>query len=155
MRGAVNCYDVRTGKFLWRFYTVPGDPSKGFENEAMRKAADTWSGQWWKYGGGGTVWNAMTYDAELNRLYIGTGNGSPWNWKIRNPKGGDALYLASIIALDPDTGQYLWHYQTHPNEAWDNDATMDMELATLTVDGRPHKVLMQAPKKRLLLRHRP
>jgi quinohemoprotein ethanol dehydrogenase len=146
VRGAVSCYDAKTGKFLWRFYTVPGDPANGFENEAMRKAADTWSGQWWKYGGGGTVWNAMTYDAELNRLYIGTGNGSPWNWKIRNPAGGDALYLASIIALDPETGHYLWHYQTHPNEAWDNDATMDMELATLTIGGRPHKVLMQAPK---------
>jgi quinohemoprotein ethanol dehydrogenase len=146
VRGAVNCYDAKTGRFLWRFYTVPGDPSKGFENEAMRKAASTWSGEWWKYGGGGTVWSAMTYDPQLNRIYIGTGNGSPWNWKIRNPGGGDALFLSSIVALDADTGQYLWHYQTQPDEAWDNDATMDMALATLTIAGRPRKVVMQAPK---------
>jgi quinohemoprotein ethanol dehydrogenase len=146
VRGAVNCFDARTGHFLWRFYTVPGNPVAGFENDAMRMAAKTWSGQWWKYGGGGAVWNAMTYDPELNRLYIGTGNGSPWNWKIRNPGGGDALFLSSIIALDADTGKYIWHYQTSPNEAWDNDATMDMVLATLTIDGKVRKVLMQAPK---------
>jgi quinohemoprotein ethanol dehydrogenase len=146
VRGALNCFDARTGKFLWRFYTVPGDPAKGFENEAMRMAAKTWSGQWWKLGGGGTVWNAMTFDPELNRLYIGTGNGSPWNWKIRNPGGGDALFVASIIALDANTGAYLWHFQTHPNEAWDYDATMDLVLADLNIAGAPRKVLLQAPK---------
>jgi len=107
----VSCFDAVTGKFLWRFYTVPGNPDDGFEDDAMRMAANTWSGEWWKYGGGGTVWNAMTYDPEFNRLYIGTGNGGPWNWKIRNPKGGDALFLASIVALDADTGKYVWHYQ--------------------------------------------
>lgn len=145
-RGAVLCFDAETGKFLWRFYTVPGDPAKGFENKAMEMAAKTWSGQWWKYGGGGTVWNAMTYDPELNRLYIGTGNGGPWNWKIRNPKGGDALFLASIIALDADTGEYIWHHQQNPNEAWDYNSTMDIVMATLPIEGRPRKVLMQAPK---------
>jgi quinohemoprotein ethanol dehydrogenase len=146
VRGAVNCYDARDGHFLWRFYTVPGNPAKGFENEAMRKAASTWSGKWWQYGGGGTVWNAMTFDPQLNRVYIGTGNGSPWNWKILNPGGGDALFLSSIVALNADTGEYIWHYQTQPDEAWDNDATMDIELATLTIGGRSHRVLMQAPK---------
>ena len=88
----------------------------------------------------------MTYDPELNRVYIGTGNGGPWNWKVRNPKGGDALFLASIVALDADTGKYIWHYQENPNEAWDYNSTMDIAMATLTIAGRPRKVLMQAPK---------
>lgn len=145
-RGAVSCYDAETGKFLWRFYTVPGDPAKGFEDEAMAMAAKTWSGEWWRYGGGGTVWNAMTYDPELNRVYIGTGNGGPWNWKVRNPKGGDALFLASIVALNADTGKYVWHYQENPNEAWDYNSTMDIAMATLTISGKPRKVLMHAPK---------
>lgn len=145
-RGAVSCYDANTGKFLWRFYTVPGNPKDGFENETMRMAAKTWSGEWWKYGPGGTVWNGITYDPELNRVYLGTGNGGPWNWKVRNPEGGDALFLASIVALNADTGEYVWHYQQNPNEAWDYNATMDMELATLEIDGEPRKVLMQAPK---------
>ena len=146
IRGGVSAYDAESGKFLWRFYTVPGDPAKGFENEAMAMAAKTWSGEWWKYGGGGTVWNAMTYDPELDRLYIGTGNGGPWNYRIRNPDGGDALFLASIVALDGKTGKYVWHYQQNPNEAWDYNATMDIQMATLPIDGRPRKVLMQAPK---------
>jgi quinohemoprotein ethanol dehydrogenase len=146
VRGAVNCYDAKTGKHLWRFYTVPGDPSKGFEDDTMRMAAKTWTGEWWKYGGGGTVWNAMTYDPEFDRVYLGTGNGEPWNWKIRNPGGGDNLFLVSIVALDASTGRYVWHYQENPNEAWDYNAAMDMELATLTINGKPRKVLMHAPK---------
>ena len=145
-RGAVSCFDAETGKFLWRFYTVPGDPAKGFENDTMAMAARTWTGEWWKYGGGGTVWNAMTYDPELHRLYIGTGNAGPWNWKIRNPGKGDNLFIASIVALDADTGKYIWHYQENPNEAWDYNSTMDIEMATLVIGGRPRKVLMQAPK---------
>ena len=150
LRGAVSCYDAATGRFLWRFHTVPGDPAKGFENDAMRMAARTWTGEWWKYGGGGTVWNAMTYDARRDRLYIGTGNGQPWNWKIRNPGGGDNLFLASIIALDAKTGRYVWHYQENPNEAWDYNAVMDIELATLDIGGRRRDVLMQAPKNGFL-----
>jgi len=150
VRGAISCYDAETGKRLWRFYTVPGDPAKGFENAAMKMAAQSWSGEWWKFGPGGTVWNAITYDPEFRRIYVGTGNGGPWNWKIRNPKGGDALFLNSIIALDADTGEYVWHYQENPNEAWDYNAAMDITLAELEIDGKPRKVLMQAPKNGFL-----
>jgi len=145
-RGAISAFDAETGKFLWRFFTVPGNPADGFEDKAMEMAAETWSGEWWEHGGGGTVWNSMVYDPEYNRVYFGTGNAGPWNWKIRNPEGGDALFLASIVAVDADTGEYVWHYQQNPNEAWDYNATMDIELATLNIDGQDLNVLMQAPK---------
>ncbi len=145
-RGYVSTYDAETGKLLWRWYTVPGDPAKGFENEAMEKAAKTWSGTWWKWGGGGTVWNAMTYDPETDTIFLGTGNGSPWNHKARSEGKGDNLYLCSIVALDGKTGTYKWHYQINPGESWDYNAAMDMPLATLTIDGKPRKVIMQAPK---------
>jgi len=146
VRGYVSAYDAESGKLIWRFYTVPGDPSKPFESAALAKAAHTWSGEWWKLGGGGTVWNAIAYDPELDQLYIGTGNGTPWNEKFRSPKGGDNLFTCSIIALKPDTGEYLWHYQEDPSDAWDFDADGDMILADLNVDGHARKVLMQAPK---------
>jgi len=144
-RGYVTAYDAQTGQRVWRFYTVPGNPAKGFEDEAMKQAAATWSGEWWKWGGGGTVWNAITFDAQLNRIYIGTGNSANYNPQLRSPGAGDNLYLASIVALDADTGGYLWHYQVNPREAWDFKATADMVLADLTIGGKPHKVLMQAP----------
>ncbi len=146
IRGYVTAYDQATGKQLWRFHTVPGDPTLGFENKAMAMAAKTWTGQWWKYGGGGTAWNAMAYDPKYNRIYIGVGNGSPWNRKIRSPGGGDNLFLCSIVALDADTGEYVWHYQTNPGETWDFNSAMDIELTQLTIDGKPRDVLMQAPK---------
>ncbi|MEY4762948.1 MAG: hypothetical protein RLZZ200_2804 [Pseudomonadota bacterium] len=146
VRGYVTCYEAATGKQLWRFYTVPGNPANGFEDQTQALAAKTWSGAWWQYGGGGTVWNAMTFDPELNRVYLGTGNGAPWNWKVRNPEGRDNLFLASIVALDADTGRYAWHYQQNPNEAWDYNSTADMPLATLTIGGRSRQVIMQAPK---------
>jgi quinohemoprotein ethanol dehydrogenase len=146
VRGYVTAYDTNTGKQLWRWWTVPGDPAKGFENKAMEMAAKTWTGEWWKYGGGGTVWNAMTYDPEFNRLYIGTGNGGPWNWKIRSPQGGDNLFLCSVVALDADTGEYVWHYQTTPGDSWDYNSAMDMTLATLSIGGAPRKVILHAPK---------
>ena len=146
VRGYVTAYDARTGKQAWRFFTVPGDPAKGFESPAMEKAAKTWTGQWWKYGGGGTVWDSMAYDPQLNLLYIGVGNGSPWVRKYRSPDGGDNLFLSSIVALKADTGEYVWHYQTTPGDSWDFTATQHMILADLVIGGRERRVIMQAPK---------
>jgi len=145
-RGYVTAYDAETGKQLWRFYTVPGNPAGGFENTAMAMAAKTWHGEWSKYGGGGTVWNAMTYDPQFNRIYLGTGNGGPWNQKIRSPGGGDNLFLCSIVALDANTGEYVWHYQVNPGETWDFNASMDIELATIEIAGKPRPVILHAPK---------
>ncbi|HYE52486.1 MAG TPA: PQQ-dependent dehydrogenase, methanol/ethanol family [Azospirillaceae bacterium] len=146
VRGYVTAYDQKTGRQLWRFYTVPGNLADGFENKAMEMAAKTWTGEWWKYGGGGTAWNAMAYDPVFNRLYIGTGNGSPWNQKIRSPGGGDNLFLCSIIALDADTGEYVWHYQTNPGETWDFNSAMDIELTELEIEGKRRPVILHAPK---------
>ncbi|WP_375202779.1 PQQ-dependent dehydrogenase, methanol/ethanol family [Hyphococcus sp.] len=146
VRGYVTAYDAETGDIDWRFYTVPGDPAKGFENDAMAMAANTWNGEWWKLGGGGTVWDSMAYDPELDLLYIGVGNGSPWNQAYRSPGGGDNLFLSSIVALNPDNGEYVWHYQTTPGETWDFTATQQIIVATLDIDGAPRKVVMQAPK---------
>ncbi len=146
VRGYVTAYDAETGKQLWRFYTVPGDPAKGFENKAMAMAAKTWTGEWWKAGGGGTAWDGFAYDPKLHLIYVGIGNGSPWAQTFRSPGGGDNLFLASIVALTADTGQYVWHYQTTPGEEWDYTATQPMILADLDIGGQPRKVLMQAPK---------
>jgi quinohemoprotein ethanol dehydrogenase len=145
-RGYVTAYDAETGEQAWRFHVVPGNPADGFENTAMEMAAETWTGEWWKFGGGGNVWHGITYDPEFDALYIGTGNGSPWNQKIRSPGGGDNLFLCSIVALDPDTGEYRWHYQTTPGETWDYNSSMDMVLADLVIDGRDVKALLHAPK---------
>jgi len=148
VRGYVSVYDVATGDMVWRFYTVPGDPSKPYENEAMAMAAETWdpAGKYWEAGGGGTVWDAMAYDPDLNLLYIGVGNGSPWNQHLRSPAGGDNLFLASIVALDPDTGAYRWHYQNTPGETWDYTSTQHIILADLEIAGETRQVMMQAPK---------
>jgi quinohemoprotein ethanol dehydrogenase len=146
VRGYVSAYDAATGALVWRFYTVPGDPAQGFENAAMEMAAKTWAGEWWKYGGGGTVWDSMAYDPELDLLYVGVGNGSPWNHQIRSQGQGDNLFLSSIVALRPDTGEYVWHFQTTPGETWDYTATQHMILADLAIDGRTRKVILQAPK---------
>jgi quinohemoprotein ethanol dehydrogenase len=150
IRGYVTTYDAATGKQLWRFYLVPGNPADGFENKAMEMAAKTWSGEWWKHGGGGTVWNAMSYDPETDTVFVGSGNGSPWNRKIRSQGMGDNLFLASIVALDGKTGAYKWHYQVNPGESWDYNANMDMEFADLSIGGRPRKVLITAPKNGFL-----
>ena len=146
VRGYVSAYDPDTGALLWRTYTVPGDPSLPFESEALESAAATWNGRWWELGGGGTVWDGMAYDAEARLLYVGTGNGSPWNQAIRSPGGGDNLYLSSILALDVDTGELEWHYQTTPGDNWDYTAVQPLMLAELTIDGRERQVIMQAPK---------
>jgi len=147
VRGYVSAYDAETGNMDWRFYTVPGDPSEtGSEPQYLRDARGTWNGSFWELGGGGTVWDAMAYDPALDLLYIGVGNGSPWNQSYRSPGGGDNLYLSSIVALRPSTGEYVWHYQTTPGETWDFTATQHIMLADLQIGGRTRKVLMQAPK---------
>jgi len=149
-RGYVSAYDAETGKLVWRFYTVPGEPGKpdgAVSDEVLeRQARPTWNGEFWKNGGGGTVWDSMAYDPSLDLLYIGTDNGSPWNRSIRSPGGGDNLFIASILALRPDTGQYVWHFQESPGESWDFSATQHMVLADLQIGGRPRRVLLQAPK---------
>ena len=146
VRGYVTAYNAETGKQVWRWYTVPGNPANGFENDAMRRAAATWNGEWWNIGGGGTVWDAMAYDPVPDLLYIGTGNGSPWNRDQRSPGGGDNLYLSSIVALRGATGEYVWHYQTTPGDDWDYTATQPLMLLDLTIAGRPRKTIVQAPK---------
>ncbi|HEY8120239.1 MAG TPA: PQQ-dependent dehydrogenase, methanol/ethanol family [Myxococcota bacterium] len=147
VRGYVSAYDAETGELVWRFYTVPGDPAQPQENPALDKALPTWTGDtFYKIGGGGTVWDAIAFDPELDLMYVGTGNGSPWARKIRSPGGGDNLYLSSILALRPDTGELVWHYQTTPADNWDYTAVQHIMLADLTLDGQPRKVLMQAPK---------
>ncbi len=146
VRGYVSAYDVTTGEAKWKFYTVPGNPADGFENDAMAMAAETWNGDWWEFGGGGTVWHAMAYDPEQSLVFIGTGNGSPWNQKIRSPGGGDNLFVCSIIALDAETGEYAWHYQINPGETWDYNANMDIQLLDMTLNGEIRKVLITAPK---------
>ena len=146
VRGYVTAYDAMSGELVWRFYTVPGDPSLPFESHAMEAAAKTWTGEWWKYGGGGTAWDAMAYDPKLKLLYVGTGNGSPWVRKYRSPGGGDNLYLSSIVALHVETGELAWYYQTTPGESWDYTATQHIILTDLEIEGKPRKVLMQAPK---------
>lgn len=145
-RGYVTAYDAATGKQIWRFYTAPGSPEQNKGDAAMEAAAKTWGkGEYWKTGTGGTVWNGITFDPDMNRVYIGTGNAGPYDPVVRDPGGGDDLYLASIVALDADTGKYIWHYQVNPREAWDYKATANMIDATLPIDGKPTKVLMQAP----------
>jgi len=146
VRGYVSAYDADTGEMNWRFYTVPGNPADGFESEVMAMAAETWSGEWWSLGGGGTAWDSMAYDPELDLLYIGVGNGSPWNHQIRSDGEGDNLFLSSIVALRPDTGEYVWHFQTTPAESWDYTATQHMILTDLEIDGEVRQVIMQAPK---------
>jgi quinohemoprotein ethanol dehydrogenase len=147
VRGYVSAYDAESGKMVWRFYTVPGDPSQPIESKALEKAMDTWKGgEWWKVGGGGTAWDSMAYDPELNLLYVGTGNGSPWVRKLRSPGGGDNLYLSSIVALNPSNGELVWYYQTTPGDNWDFTATQHMILADLKIDGKQRQVIMQAPK---------
>jgi quinohemoprotein ethanol dehydrogenase len=147
-RGYITAYDAETGEQAWRWFVVPGDPSKPFEDESMEKAAATWdpAGKYWVNGGGGTPWDTMTYDPDLNLIYIGTGNGAPWNRNLRSPAGGDNLYLASLVALNADTGKYVWHYQETPGDNWDYTSTQPMILADINIDGKPRKVILHAPK---------
>src|SRR5262245_55248802 len=146
VRGFFAAYDANTGQLAWRFYTIPGDPSKPFESPALKKAAETWSGEWWKLGGGGTVWDGVAYDPESNLVYVGTGNGGPWPEEIRQSKGKDNLYVCSILAVNVDTGDLKWYYQMVPGDSWDFDSVQQLMLADITINGRQRKVLMQANK---------
>jgi len=145
VRGYVSAYDAASGQLLWRFYTVPGDPKKGFETPVMAKAAKSWTGEWWQQGGGGTVWNALAYDPALDLLYFGTGNADPWS-RGGSADTGDGLLCASIVAVHAADGSYAWHYQTTPGDIWDYDATQTLTLATLVLQGKPRQVVMQASK---------
>ena len=148
-RGFFAAYDAETGHEVWKFYTVPGDPAKGFENAAMRKAAATWDGEWWKLGGGGAVWDGISYDPESELLYVGTGNAEPWPQALRTKDvstGHDNLYVASIVAVNVNNGELKWHYQMVPGDQWDYDSVQQMTLADLQINGRTRKVIMQANK---------
>ncbi len=147
VRGYVSAYDAETGKMVWRFYIVPTDPAKEKGNKVMEMAAKTWGDEWWKHtGGGGNSWDGFAYDPELDLLYIPGGNGGPFDINVRSPGGGANLFLGSIIAVRPETGEYVWHFQATPGDSWDYDNTQQMILADLTIDGKVRKVLMQAPK---------
>jgi quinohemoprotein ethanol dehydrogenase len=146
-RGYVTAYDLETGRLAWRFYTVPGDPSKPFENPELEAASKTWDPKTrWEFGMGGTPWDALVYDPELNLLYVGSGNAAPWNRGVRSPTKGDNLFLSSILAINPDTGRLAWYYQEVPAEMWDFTATQHIMLSTLNIGGVERKVLMHAPK---------
>jgi quinohemoprotein ethanol dehydrogenase len=145
-RGFFSAFDIDSGRELWRFYTVPGDPSKPFENKALEAAAKTWTGEWWKFGGGGSLWDGLSYDAEANLIYVGTGNGVPWPQILRGQDGYDNLYVSSILAVNPDNGELKWHYQAVPGDSWDIDTVQQLILTDIEISGRPRKVLMQASK---------
>jgi quinohemoprotein ethanol dehydrogenase len=147
VRGYVSAYDAETGALAWRFYTVPGPPGQPREHPALEVAAKTWSDDaTWESGLGGTVWDSLAYDPALELLYVGVGNASPYDRRVRSPGGGDNLFLSSILALRARTGELAWHYQTTPGENWDFTATQHMILADLELGGRTRRVLMQAPK---------
>ena len=146
VRGYISAYDAETGKQVWRTYTVPGDPSRGFESKAMEQAAKTWSGDWWTVGGGGTVWEGIVYDPSLDLLYFGTGNATAWYRDLRGKGRNDNLYAASIVAVHAATGEQAWYFQTVPGDNWDYDATQPLLQADLTIAGRQRKVIMQASK---------
>lgn len=145
-RGYLAAYDVNNGEELWRWWAVPGNPELGFEQPELEWAAETWNGEWWEFGGGGTPWDAITYDPVTDLVYLGTGNGAPWPAEVRSPGGGDNLFTASIVALDASTGEYRWHYQATPEDSWDFDNTQQLVTADLVIDGEEKHVVMQAPK---------
>ena len=150
VRGYVSAYDAETGELAWRFYTVP--PAKGAKPDGaasdplIARMQATWDGDWSKFGGGGTVWDAIVFDRDFNQILIGVGNGTPWDHRIRSNGKGDNLFLSSVVALDADSGAYKWHYQGTPGESWDFTQTQPIILAALKIDGRERKVMMQAPK---------
>ena len=146
VRGYVSAYDAQTGALVWRFYTVPGDPSKPFESPALEAAAKTWTGEWWTMGGGGTAWDAFAYDPDEKLLYVGTGNGSPWDRNIAAPAAATIFISRRSSRCKVETGELVWHYQTTPGDIWDYTAVQQLTLADMRIGGRERKVIMQAPK---------
>lgn len=144
-RGYIAAYDVNTGNEVWKFHTVPGNPADGFENKALENAAKTWAGEWWKFGGGGTVWDSITYDPTTNLVLFGTGNAEPWN-PAASGREGDSLYTSSIVAVNADTGEYAWHFQETPEDRWDFDSAQQITLADLNIGGQQRHVILHAPK---------
>ncbi|RYZ65441.1 MAG: PQQ-dependent dehydrogenase, methanol/ethanol family, partial [Proteobacteria bacterium] len=152
VRGWIGAFDAETGNEVWRFWTVPGDPAKPLEGKHLEAARKTWPNDidYWKQGGGGTVWDATVYDPVTDLLYFGTGNGTPWNREMRDPNDGDNLYVASIVAVKPDTGEYVWHYQETPGDSWDYDAVSPMMTADITLDGQKRHVILHPSKNGLM-----
>jgi quinohemoprotein ethanol dehydrogenase len=145
-RGFLSGWDAETGKKLWHWWAVPGNPANGFEQPELEMAAKTWNGEWWKTGGGATPWDGIVYDPKTGLVIFGTGNGAPWPSEVRSPGGGDNLFTASIVALHARTGRYAWHYQTTPMDSWDYDNTSPLTTADLVINGEKKHVVMQAPK---------
>jgi len=151
VRGYLSAYDADSGKLIWRFHMTPnpkGEADNAASDGVMKRfAAASWFQGAWKLGGGGaTPWNAITYDPKSDLVFVGTGNAGPWNGKIRSGGKGDNLFAASIVALRPDTGEYVWHYQTTPRDDWDFDATQHLMVADLPIGGASRHVVMQANK---------
>jgi quinohemoprotein ethanol dehydrogenase len=145
-RGFFAAFDAATGHQAWKFYTVPGNPELPPENDAMKAALKTWGGDFWTKGGGGAVWDGIAYDPDANLVYVGTGNAEPWVQKFRGAQGMDNLYTCSILAVDLNTGQLKWHFQTTPNDNWDFDSVQQLMLLDLNIKGKPRKVITQASK---------
>ncbi len=152
VRGYVSAYDLETGKLKWRFHTVPRDPKLGPQDHPdLETATKTWdANSRWDVGGGGTPWDAINYDPETGLVIIGTGNGGPYHVAKRSPKGGDNLYLSSLVALDAKTGRVKWHYQEVPGDNWDYTASQPMILTKMRVDGADRPVILHAPKNGFL-----
>ena len=146
VRGYLAAFDAETGREAWRFYTIPGDPTKPFEGKHLEAASKTWSPDAWKTGGGGTVWDSITYDPKTDLVYFGTANAEPWNPDARGSNGSDSLYTASIVAVKPDTGEYVWHFQETPEDRWDYDSNQQIIVADIPVNGKITHVIMHAPK---------
>ena len=144
-RGSIAAFDADTGKEIWRFYTVPGNPAVGHQTAALEAAAKTWTGKWWELGGGGSVWDSISYDPQLNLIYFGTANAEPWNPAPMGRRGNN-LYTSSIVAVNADTGQYAWHFQETPEDRWDFDSNQSIIVATLDVAETPRRVILHAPK---------
>jgi quinohemoprotein ethanol dehydrogenase len=147
VRGYVAAYDLETGKFKWRFYTVPPAVGQPYENPELAQADKTWDPHRKpEFNGGGTAWDGFAYDAALNLVYFGTANAAPYDLRQLGPAKLDSLFTASILALDASTGRMAWYYQTTPRDSWDYDSVQKLILADLTVDGASRPVIMQASK---------